>query len=298
MHYQLECPDCEARFELRKYAPERRVRCRSCKAILVIPYAPGDPAAPKREGAAELDPELKRKLAGALSLRKLALLAVLLVAVVAAGAVLLVQRRQARLEALQAPPPEPKLTLETLPVLLHGHAFPLGRGASWEYGIDGRGSEVREVLRVTQGPEEAPEFDLLIRGSAQPATLGLRVAPHGILLRSSSGPDGRVTFADPPLLVPHPLYTDSRWTLSGEGRGEAGAPVKWAVEYVAEKAEKVETPAGTFGGAVRVTAKGMRGAVPVDEVLWFQRGVGIVKRTSKVDGRIEEAVLRRHVKPR
>ncbi|HYE98872.1 MAG TPA: hypothetical protein VEJ18_08175, partial [Planctomycetota bacterium] len=243
--YQLECPDCDARFELRRYAPERRVRCTSCRAILVIPYAPDDPAAPKDDPPA-LPPELRRRLSGALALRKLGLLAALLVAVVAAGVVLVVQRRQARLAEIQAPPPPPKLTLETMPVLLHGHALPLGRGAAWEYSVDGRGAEVREVLRVTRGPEDAPEFDLHVRGSAQSGTISLRVAPHGLLLRAWSGPDGRLVFDEPPLLLPHPLYTDSRWTLAGEGRDETGAPVKWSVEYVAEASERVETPSGTF----------------------------------------------------
>ena len=89
--YILECPDCEARFDLKAYVPEKRVRCRKCRAILSVPFAPGDPAGEK--AAPELPPELRRKVSGALSLRRLAVLAAVLLVAVFAGLLVLVQRR-------------------------------------------------------------------------------------------------------------------------------------------------------------------------------------------------------------
>src|SRR6188474_1809398 len=107
--YLLECPDCEARFDLRKYAPERRVRCENCGAVVVIPYAPGDPAGEKA-APKELPPELRRKVVRALSLRRLTFLAVLLSVAAAGGAAILLQRREARRAAVPKPPEPPKVT--------------------------------------------------------------------------------------------------------------------------------------------------------------------------------------------
>ena len=295
--YILECPECEARFDLKAYVPEKRVRCRKCRAIMSVPFAPEDPAgASQRPSAPDLPPELRRKVSGALSLRRLGVLAVLLLAAVVAGLVVLIQRREARLEAAGKPPEVPALTLETLPELLPTSALPLGKGFLWEYALGGGGTEIREVLRAVSGPDGAPEFELQVRGSSQAGLRTLRVGREGIVLAADSSPAGRLEF-DPPLTaLPHPLFADSAWTQEGQAKGDDGAVVRWSVRYQAGGTEKVETPAGSFPHAVRITASGVRAGRAVEETLWIQRGTGVVKRKSVVDGRTEEALLRRFVK--
>jgi hypothetical protein len=290
--YLLECPDCEARFDLKKYAPERRVRCQNCGAVVVIPFAPGDPAGEKA-APKELPPELRRKIVRVLSLRRLALLAFLLCVAAAGGAAILLQRRQARL-AGEPKPPEPRVTLKTLPTMLNALALPLGRGFSWEYALNGGGTEVREILRAWDGPDGVPEFELGIRGSSQAGALTLRATKAGALLLGAGGALGRTVF-DPPLpFVPHPLYTDGAWTQDATGRLDNGAPETWKLAYQGVRVEKIQCPAGTFELCVRVEVKGERGGRKVDETLWFMRGVGLVKRESLVEGRLETAELRKY----
>jgi hypothetical protein len=277
--YLLECPACETRFDLKAYAPERRVRCRKCGTVVVIPYAPDDPAAEKA-GPRELPPELRRKVARVFSLRRLALLAGLLVTAALGGAVILVKRHEARLAAVPAPP-ELKVTAETLPSMLGAYALPLGRGFSWDYALSGGGSEVREVLHASVGAQGEPEFELGIRGSSQAGTLSLRVSKDGVLLVGAN----RAPFDAPLVYVPHPLFTDGSWTQEGPG---------WKVEYQGVRVEKVQCPAGIFDFCVRVEVRGTRLGGPVDETLWYARGVGLVKRETKVDGRVETAQLRKY----
>jgi hypothetical protein len=290
--YLLECPDCESRFELRAYAPEKRVRCRRCGSFLIVPFAPGDPAAAKAEPR-PLPPELQRKIAGALPIRRLAALAALLCLALLGGVLVLVQRREARLEALRLPPEPPKLTLETMPALLNASGFPLGRGFTWEYAVTGGGTEVREVLRALPGPGDAPEFEFRVRGSSQAGTMTLRVGTDGVRVAGEASAAGRVEFDEPPLLVPYPLYSDGSWVQEARGRGEGGATAAWSVRFAVEGVDRLETPAGRFDHAVRVSAKGVRAGRAVDETLWYQRGTGLVKRATRVEGRLEEAVLRR-----
>lgn len=278
--YLLECPDCAARFDLKKYAPERRTRCVECGAVVVIPYAPGDPAGQKE--ARELPPEIRRKIERVFSLRKLALIAFLLCAAAAGGAAILFQRREARLAAaLESKPPEPKVTLQTLPTMLNALAQPLGRGFSWEYALEGGGTEVREILRAWDGPEGAPEFELGVRGSSQAGAMTLRATKDGALLLAA----GKAEFAAPLTYVPHPLYTDGAWMQEAPG---------WKVAYQGTRVEKVQCPAGTFDLCVRVEVRGERAGRKVEETLWFARGVGLVKRETVVDGKLETALLRKY----
>ena len=290
--YLLECPDCEERFDLKKYAPERRVRCHKCGAVVVIPYAPGDPAGEKA-APKDLPPALRRKIVRVLSLRRLALLAFLLCVAAAGGAAILVQRRQAR-QAVEPKPPEREVTLKTLPTMLNALALPLGRGFSWEYALNGGGTEVREILRVWDGPAGVPEFELGIRGSSQAGALTLRATKDGAFLLGAAGAQGRTTF-DPPLaFVPHPLYTDGSWTQEAAGRLDSGAAEAWKIVFQGVRVEKIQCPAGTFELSVRVEVKGERGGRKVDETLWYARGVGLVKRETLVDGRLETAELRKY----
>lgn len=274
--YVLECPACEARFDLKRYAPERRTRCAECGTLIVIPYAPGDPA-----GEKALPPELRRKVERILSLRKLGLLALLLCAAAAGGAAILLKRQEARRTSERKPAPEAELTPRTLPTMLNALALPLGRGFSWEYALEGGGTELREVLRAWDGPGGEPEFELGIRGSSQTGSLTLRATRGGVLLLAAGGAE-----LSPPLVyVPHPLYTDGAWTHEAPG---------WNVSHQGTRVEKVQAPAGAFELCVRVEVRGERGGRKVDETLWFARGVGLVKRETRVDGRLETALLRKY----
>lgn len=273
--YVLECPDCETRFDLKAYAPERRVRCRRCGTVIEIPFAPGDPAGEPAKG---LKPELRRKVVRVLSLKRLALLAFLLSAAALGGAVILLQRREARLAAVVKAPEVP-LTHATLPALLGTFALPLGKGARWEYAMKGGGTEIREVLRTSAGPDGEPEFELGIRGSSQAGTLSLRASKDAVLLLGAN----RGLFPAPLILVPHPLFTDGSWTQEGPG-------LKLAFQGL--RVEKIQCPAGTFDLCVRVEVRGERAGRKVEETLWYARGVGLVKRESLVDGKPETAELR------
>jgi hypothetical protein len=277
--YLLECPGCEARFDLKAYAPERRVKCRRCGLVVAIPFAPGDPAAARAE-AKGLSPEMQQKVIRVFSLRRLAALAGVLLLAAAGGAVLLVKRYEARQAA--PPPAAPEVTVQSLPALLGAYALPLGRGFSWEYALSGGGSEVREVLRESIGPDEAPEYHVGVRGSAQADTLWLRVTRDAVLLLGTS----RGELPAPVVVVPHPLYTDGAWSQDGPGG---------KVDFRGLGVEKLQVPAGTFDHCVRVEARGTRSGAAVEETLWYARGVGLVRRASKVDGRLEIAELRKYV---
>ncbi len=278
--YLLECPACEVRFELKAYEPERRLRCRKCGAIVVVPFAPGDPAAEKARPK-ELPPELRRKIVRVFSLKRLAILAILLVTAAAGGAVILVERREAKLAATPRPP-ELKITTETLPALLGAFALPLGRDFRWEYALNGGGTEIREVLKSSTGPDGAPEFELGVRGSAQAGTLSLRVTKDAVHLLGAQ----RLVFEPPLVLVPHPLYTDGSWVQETEG---------WKLSFQGVRVEKIQCPAGSFDHCVRVEVQGERFGARISEVLWYARGVGLVKRESRLDGRLETAELRKYV---
>jgi hypothetical protein len=294
--YVLECPECEARFDLKAYAPEKRVRCRKCRSILSIPYAPGDPAAEAAGAVTVLKPELQAKVRKAQSLRRLAAVAALLLAAALGGLFLLIQRREARLEAIAKPPEEPPLTLETLPAVVPTSGLPLGKGFLWEYALGGGGTEIREVLRAVPGPDGAPEFEVQVRGSSQAGVQTLRAGRDGVRVAADATAGARVEFDAAPLAMPHPLFADSAWSQTADGRADDGARAAWSVEFKAEGVEAVTTPAGTFSHAVRIRAKGTRAGRAVDETLWVQRGTGVVKRSSFVEGRTEEALLRRFVR--
>ncbi len=294
--YVLECPECDSRFELRKYAPEKRVRCRNCDAVVIIPYAPGDappvrPASPKA-----LPPELRKKVVRALSIRKLALVAFLLAGAAAGGLVILIQKREAG-PAAPPPPPEERITMQKVVDLNRTLVQPLGAGFSWDYDLSGGGREVRQVVQAGLSPSQDPEYDLVVRGSSLSTRQALRVLADGVYLASEIRSDGRRDYGPPILLIPHPMYSDIPWTQEGEGRRPGAAGEKWKVDCVTTLLEQVETPAGKFP-CFRVEMKGIRGGLPVEEVCWYAKGVGLVKRRTKTEGGVEEAVLRRYTQTR
>lgn len=294
--YLLECPECEARFELKKYAPDSRVRCGKCDAVVVIPYAPGDGPPAKASAGKPLDPELRKKVVRALSLRKLGLVAFLLAMAAAGGLYILVKKREA---GPAAPPaaPEERMTLQKVTQLNRTLVLPLGAGFSWEYAVTGGGTEYRQVVAAGLSPSQDPEFDLVIRGSSLTSRQSLRVLNDGVYLATEIRSDGRRDHKPPVLIVPHPMYSDAPWTQSGEGTREGGVKEKWKVDCNVTLLEQVETPAGKFP-CFRVEMKGVRGGKAVEEIHWYAKGVGLVKRQSKLETGVEEAVLRKYTQQR
>jgi hypothetical protein len=59
----------------------------------------------------------------------------------------------------------------------------------------------------------------------------------------------------------------------------------------------VETPAGKFP-CFRVELKGVRAGRPVEEIHWYAKGVGLVKRQTQLEGSVEEAVLKKYTQQR
>jgi hypothetical protein len=295
VRYQLECPECEARFDLAEYAPEKRVRCRSCKAVVVIPYAPGDAPPPPPAGKA-LKPELRQKVVRALSLKKLGLVASLLAVATAGGVYILLVKRDA------GPPPPPakaeeRVTLEKVSQMNRLLVLPLGAGFSWEYGLSDGGTEVRQIVQAGLSPAQEPEYDLVIRGSSFTGRQTLRMGRDGIYLAGEIRSDGRREFNPPLLLLPHPMYSDVPWTQESEVTQPGGGRAKWKVDCNVTLLEQVETPAGKFP-CFRAELKGVRDGRAVEEVHWYAKGVGLVKRRAKLDAGVEEAVLRKYTQKR
>jgi hypothetical protein len=285
--YVLECPECESRFELAAYAPEKRVRCRKCDAVVIIPFAPGDAAPPRPGEGKPLKPELRAKVVRALSLRKLVLMAFLLAVAAAGGGYILVKKREAGPAAPPAPPEE-RITLGKVALENPKRALPLGAGFSWEYDLSGGGTEVRQVVQAGLSPSQEPEYDLVVRGSSQTVRQTLRVLRDGLYVASEIRSDGKREYKSPVLFLPHPMFSDAAWTQDGE---------QWKVDCVPTLVELVECPAGKWS-CFRVELKGTKGGRPVEEVHWYAKGVGLVKRRTKADGGAEEAVLRKYTQQR
>jgi hypothetical protein len=289
--YVLECPSCVARFELKKYEPESRVRCRKCKAVVVVPSEPGGGTAQTREEK-PLDPELRKKLIGILSLRKLALISSLLALALAGGIYILLRRGESPSPESAARVPE-RVTLARMPELNRHLAQPLGRAFSWEYVTSSGQSEEWKVVQVGVGPEQEPEFDLQMSTSAGGYRRTLRVLRDGVHLMSEIRPDGRYVYAPPLKLVPMPMHLDDAWEYAGEARKEGGGSEKWSVRFVGLRGENVDSRAGKLP-CIRVELSGTVGARRLDESLWYALGVGLVKREIRADGRAEETLLRKY----
>jgi hypothetical protein len=283
VRYVLECPKCLGRFELKKYVPEKRVRCRKCEAVVIVPREDGGGEAKKPDKP--LDPRLRKKLIEILSLKKLACLSLLLAAALAGGLYILVRRGEARAQEVEKKPEE-RITLENIGEFRRKLAYPLGRGFSWEYATP-KGPEVRKVVLAAQGPEGEPEFEVAAPGSRQT----LRVKKDGVYLVSEVRTDGGTyAFTPPLLLVRYPLYYHDKWTYEGACGRAGGAAERWSLEFDVTIPEHVETPAGKMA-SFKVLVEGTCGGRKVKEVLWYANGVGLVKRASLVDGKVEETVL-------
>lgn len=288
--YVLECPRCEARFELRKYAPDKRVHCRKCRAVVIIPSVPGAATGPAEAGK-PLNPRLQEKLTRVFSLRKLALVSLLLAVALAGGFTILIKKSDLRAPAASKKPPE-KMTLEGLAKANHALAFPLGAGYSWEYELSGGVTETRRVLTVAPGMEtEEPEAEFVQPGLRQT----FRVTSDGVYLLSEIGAGGKRTLSKPMLWVPVPMYTDSSWEYEGEALPHGAPPEKWKLAFKVQRLEALDWGAGRKS-CFLLHVQGEKAGAKIEEFLWYSNGTGLVKRMSKLDGRVEEAKLTRFSK--
>ncbi len=281
--YALECPSCLARFALRKVVPGKRVRCRKCRSVIIIPEPEG-PAEPKK-----LDPRLRRKLAGSLSLTRLIVAAALLVLALGAGLFLLITGRRPRMEKPE-PPRIPKLTLKDMKAVNRRVVFPLGRGYAWDYALSGGGTEQRRVASETSGAEGAPEYGMAITGGTHEGHLMLRVLGDGVYLVCVVTREGRAPFKPPMKLVPYPMYLEDRWSYEGGWDRPGGGFEPWKLDFEVRGVERIACDAGSFV-CFRLEVNGERGAQGFSETLWYAIGVGLVKRRTEADGKVEEAIL-------
>lgn len=288
--YVLECPRCEARFDLKRYQPDQRVRCRKCRSVMAVPGAT-EPNAPQTA----IRGELRDRLVDTLGLKRLALASVLLLVSIIACAVLLARRAEAPPPAPEEKPPRVP-TLETMAEENLMLVLPLGTGFSWEYLLKGGATEQRRVVLASRGLEDVPEFDLGITGSLEEGKRTLRVMRDGLYWVGESSPEGRFKFQPPLRLVPTPLYTDDAWSCRSERTRDGGGTEIWKIDYAVRGMESIEA-AGEKRSCFRVDGKGTRGTRSVQETLWYCRGVGLVRRRTEVDGRVEEATLTAFKRP-
>ena len=282
--YVLECPKCESRFELKRYEPERRVHCRRCRAVVIIP-AIDDGVSPPAETAV---PRVRPRLGRLIPLGRLLLVSTLLAVALAGGFVILLRKGDARSQGPEVKAPE-KVTLDTLPMLNNALAFPVGRGYSWDYELSGGRRETRRVIELGLGTETGePEGDIVQPDLRQ----SFRVTNDGVFLVSEIRPDGKYAFTTPVPWAPHPFYSDSAWEYEGEAVRAGAPPEKWKLSYAVQGLEAVDWGSGEKA-CFRVFVKGQKGARKIEEVLWLSIGTGLVKRVTQVDGRVEEAKLTR-----
>ena len=288
--YLLECPDCEARFELKRHKPDRRVRCRKCRAVMIVPRAPGDPAL-AAETWKPLDPARRRRMVRAFSLPRLAMISGAACLVLSGTVWLFVVQGRGGVASAPSSPPPRKLTVDDVRKDLNRFlALPLASGFSWEYSLSNGGRERRRVTRASEGAGGGPEFTQGVTGSSKEGARRLRALPDGVYLVAESRGPKRWTLKPAVLLVPHPIYVDDAWKYNGKAVREGGAIEPWSLTFTVRGAERMNV-LGEPRPAFRVEVRGMRGGEAAHETLWYVKGIGLVKRRTNIAGGIEEAML-------
>ncbi len=289
--YILECPRCAARFNLRRHAPGWRIRCRRCRAVMIVPEAPGRVLNIEGPGARPLPPDVRARLVKALSLKRLAALSLLLAAALAGLTAAIVRKGEGREGPRPGPAPAERLTLDRLAAINRLLAIPLGRGFAWEYALASGGTEVRRVIYLSRGLDDEPLAEVTIVGPSGPWRQTLRASADGVYLVSEFRGDARWAYSTPIRLVPHPMYLEDAWGFRGSRIREGGASEDCVLEFrVAPRAEAVNSGVGRQT-CFRVEVSGSLGAAKVEETLWYAKGVGLVKRRGLAGGRVDEALL-------
>lgn len=262
----LECPACTAKFNLKRYVAEKRIRCRKCSAIVELPALQGqaaEPAAPPRRAAPLLGWAI--------------LTGVSLVILMPLGFFSYVAWEEAERRSIVGPPesmPRGPIRLEEMQAMAATMPIPLSRGTAWEYECGGE-LETQAVVSVVGGDGvRPPEAAVRVRRRSHEETRTYRIERDGVYWIKLDESE----FVPPLKVAALPLNMDSEW--SG-GETFAGNEL-WSLRFAADGAETITVPAGTFA-CTRVVVTGARGNVDWVERLWIAKGVGVVKREAPAD---------------
>ena len=288
----LECPQCSARFNLKRYIPERRVRCKKCRAIVEIPVVDELLTADEKAKFADrsIDPAVQAKVARILSLRKLAILAALISVSVAGAGWLLYKRSQApRVVAQKVDRPKVALDLSRIASQNKVSEYPIGLGWAWTYAL-GPEAEERRIVGQSLSPAGEPQFDLAISGPEGLVRQLIRMTEQGPLVVEESRGSVRYSWNPPLPIVRTPLMKDATWTYQGELAREGGASERVELSFGVAIETLDKLPIGKVG-ALRVEMTGMRGATKVQETFWYAIGKGLVQRKAVIGERTDLATI-------
>lgn len=288
----LECPNCDARFNLKKYVADKRVRCRKCRAVMMIPRVDDLLTDDERRRLAgrPIDFETQKKVARLLSLPKLAILALLVALAVPVAGWILWRRHHA--------PPPPK-TPETKPVeawdarrLAQTNRvleFPVGLGWTWTFAV-GDGMQERKALSQSTAPDGSPQFEINIAGPGPTVRQLVRVrSSEAVVIEEWRG--GQRARFEPALSFVHfPLYGGDTWTYEGKAVADDGAGEDVRLQFKVAIEVLDALPIGKVA-ALRVDTVGTRGSRPVDETHWYVKGKGLVQWEWRVDGVATKGML-------
>jgi len=295
MNLLLECPNCAARYPLKRHEPDRRVRCRKCRAPMVIPRLPWEEVAEKGE-APQLAPEVKAKIVRSFRLRRWLLASVLFVLSAGLGVVVLIRRMGSQAGSARAESVDSPMSFEKVFEENRRSPLPLKTGYEWVLKSGGT-TEERRVIGSHLGPGNLPQFEMAVTGRGGGVRRLLRCGNDGVRVVEEVSATGKKTAYHPPYLwIPRPLHMDSRWSHRG-GVEEDGRFLELILEYRVAYVEAVTTPAGTYS-CYKVEITGRRGTTEVNEAEWLALGVGLVKRRLRASsGELDEFLLQRASRP-
>lgn len=277
--YQLECPACLVRFHLKKHIPGKRIRCRKCRKIMTIPPLPGVHI---KKSEITLPPEHRKVLKTPLHLKLLGIVVPLLLLAVGSSIALLLNRVDIQKTFREQEKKEGQMTFEKWNRERLKSPFPLAIGYQWKYKGEGDVAEERRVISSHLAPTTEPQFEYTVTDPIQSARQLLRATNDGVLLLEEKNLDGDEYRYDPPLLVvPRPIYLESKWTYQGKVIHEDNRE-EWDLTFLVQKSETITTPVGTFN-TLRVQVSGVKGDLPVEETIWYALGSGVVQ-TRKILG--------------
>lgn len=257
---------------------------------MLVPPLPWE-APPPAPPAAQLAPEVRRKLVKAYGLKRGLLIACGFAIAAGAGALVLGYRLKTRPAAPAGEQPSDAMTFARVFEENRRAPLPLKIGYEWRYASGGLAEE-RRVIASHTGPANEPQFDVAVSGPKGSFRRRIRCTLDGpVLVEESLPTGGKRTFRPPLPLVPRTLHTDSRWAWKGQIE-EEGSTVEGDLDFRVAFVDSVTTPAGTFS-CLKVDITGRRGAVEVNESEWYSPGVGLVKSRAGND----EFVLQQRSKP-
>ncbi len=298
---QLECPQCDTRFTLKRYVPDKKVRCRKCRAIIKIPVvAEYLTDAQKREfvavvGGGSIAPEMQVKVARIFSVPRLALMTLSMLLLLGAGIWVFAWRARQVSAPRAVEKPAVKHTIAWLQKNNRAFDFPIWQGYEWAYTLTDGGQEQRFVVAQSGGADDFGQFEMSIAHPASPRRMTVRVQDEGVFVPvEQRGPD-RYVYEPPLPILKLPLAPGDIWTYQGKRTLEGGAAEPVDLEFRVST-EVVECGIGKKD-CFRIVIAGMRGETKIDETQWYAPGVGLVKRCEVVDGKSEEGKLLRFKGP-